>query len=343
MFGKPRHVFDFFLSARAAATNGRSVGLSLVGVLVLAAFGGGLCRAAEDEIPEPEKITLETKDSVNLKCMWYAGTKGKSSVPIIMVHGLGGKKEDFNALALYLQAAGNAVIVPDLRGHGGSIKYKGVAEPFKKYDELKGAEYDAVMRAMIKFDIERCKKFLMEKHNEGELNIDMLCVIGAQEGAVLATNWAESDWNWAPIGDRKQGQDVKALILLSPEDTIKKTKVRMLEALKYPPIAGTTAPRISIMIAVGQQDNGAFREAKKMHEQLEKVRGKVKPEDRAKLQDLVLDAYPTSLQGVALLDPKNKLGLEGLSIGDRIRIFIQRRLVDRQADFKWEERQQAAN
>ena len=118
---------------------------------------GELCRAAEgaDEIPEPENITLETKDLLLLKCTWYAGWKGKKSVPILMLHGAGGNRNDYAPLAEYLQKQGHAVLVPDLRGHGGSTKFKGGAAPKHKSGvDLTPKEIQASYYAMVEFDID---------------------------------------------------------------------------------------------------------------------------------------------------------------------------------------------
>ena len=70
-------------------------------------------------------------------------------------------------------------------------------------------------------DVEMCKAFLMEKNNNKELNIDKLCLVGAEMGAVVAVDWAARDWSWPILPGRKQGQDVKALVLLSPEWSFK--------------------------------------------------------------------------------------------------------------------------
>src|SRR4051812_12911603 len=78
------------------------------------------------KIPEPEEIDLTTKDGVVLRATYFAGTQGKESVPIIMLHGLGGKRNEFADLAKELQKTkGCAILCPDLRGHGDSTKVLG--------------------------------------------------------------------------------------------------------------------------------------------------------------------------------------------------------------------------
>ena len=73
--------------------------------------------------PPPKRISLTTKDQVLLSCVFYAGTNDDQTVPIILVHGWGGVGGEFSGLAEFLQVNfGHAVIVPDLRGHGASVR-----------------------------------------------------------------------------------------------------------------------------------------------------------------------------------------------------------------------------
>ena len=51
----------------------------------------------------------------------------------------------------------------------------------------------AQFKAMVTCDMEAVKKFLWERNNAGELNIDKLCVVGAEMGASVAVNFALAD------------------------------------------------------------------------------------------------------------------------------------------------------
>lgn len=318
---------------RAPLVKSAAVSLLLWGIVGL---GGHVCCAADDEteIPEPENITLDTKDGLNLKCTWFAGTKGKSTVPIIMLHGFLGNRNQYFSLAKYLQNEGHAVIVPDLRGHGGSTKFKN-GSVFKATD-MKDSERTAVFSEMIALggDVETCKKFLMQQHNDEQLNIEMLCVVGAEASTVLAVNWAVADWAVPSVPAFKQGQDVKALILLSPEMKIEKTSLTNVNAVKLPIISGKgTADRLSIMIAYGSGDHKAAAEARKFYDPFKRARPAPEKKDEARLLDLFFDDYDTELQGTELLNPRNKL-----AINKRISNFITLRLVNKQNNFKWQDR-----
>ncbi|MES1213721.1 MAG: alpha/beta fold hydrolase [Singulisphaera sp.] len=272
----------------------RWIGISALVVMTLA-----LPRPlfAEEEQPKaklpPRKdVTLSAEDDMALKATFWPGPNGKDSVPVIALHGYGGSRHDYSALAEFLQEKGCAVLAPDLRGHGESTL---VPESNRR---LSAADMPIAAFAGMIDDVEAAKKFLMQRNNAGELNIDKLCLIGADMGAVVGANWAIDDWNWPPLAVGKQGQDVKAIILLSPPEKFK--SLRMLEALNDRSVRS----QVAFYIAVGNQDPTAVREATKIHNTLKKFHPlPVKPED----QDLFFDRrIPTRLQGTKLLGKEFK-------------------------------------
>ena len=89
----------------------------------------------EVEIPKYEHIILDTPDGVRLKCTYFAPPKLKDpeasvsatpAMPFILLHGWDGDRRQLLKYGLYLQKAGHAVIVPDLRGHGQSLSVEGL-------------------------------------------------------------------------------------------------------------------------------------------------------------------------------------------------------------------------
>ncbi len=89
-------------------------------------------------------------------------------IPFLLIHDWGGSRADLLPFAEYLQKSGYAVIVPDLRGHGESTARAGGTA---KLDSAKFRKSDM---AGVLLDIERCKKYLVQRNNDGELNIDLL-------------------------------------------------------------------------------------------------------------------------------------------------------------------------
>ncbi len=65
--------------------------------------------AADDEkIAPPENVSLKTRDGVTLAATFYTSNKAKEAVPIMLLHGSKGTRDDFSALALVLQKAVSA-------------------------------------------------------------------------------------------------------------------------------------------------------------------------------------------------------------------------------------------
>jgi pimeloyl-ACP methyl ester carboxylesterase len=304
-----------------------------------------LAQPAEEElkVPDPENITLETKDRVPIHCTYYAGgfietpgdkekgkvkTKpGKEVVPIIMLHGWEGSRGDYDILASGLQRMGHAVIAPDLRGHGRStsVRLANGEEKEIELDRLRRQD----MEAGFLQDVEAVKKFLFEKNNAGELNIELLCVVGADVGAIVAVNWAALDWSRRQFPAFKQGRDVKALVLLSPTQTHK--GFSLSKTIQHPVVRGG----LSLMLVVGAQDKKALQDTEAVYSRVERFHADppTDADERMKKQDLFKIEAPTSLQGTELLRAR------GLNVNVAIATFIDWRLVRKTEDYPaWAER-----
>ena len=172
-------------------------------------------------------------------------------------------------------------------------------------------------------DVEAAKKFLLDKNNAGELNIELLCVVGADVGSIVAVNWAAYDWSRRQLPAFKQGLDVKALVLVSPETSFK--GYTLTTSLKHPVIQN----KLSIMLVVGEEDRTASREAQKIYSQLERQREQpTDPKDR----DLVYLKPNTTLQGTKLIN------VAAFKLPDVIAFFIDQRLVRKSSEFPWTDR-----
>lgn len=310
-----------------------SLGLLAIALLTgAAAFGQDKKEEEEKNKPiAPENISLETKDGVTIKATYYASKLKKKAIPIIMLHGWEGNRGDFHNLAAVLQNQGYAVICPDLRGHGQSLKYKvpgGGAEEFE-LEKMKGADLEKMV-----LDVEACKKYLLEKNNAGELNIEALCVVGSQLGCSIAMMWSVLDWDQRILPAFKQGQDVKAMILLSPVETFRGVTYR--GPMGHPIVSGKASIgtcRFNTLICVGKEDAKAHADAKKMYTALLKFHGKppAKEEDAAKKQDLFFLEEETSLQGTDLIR-------NGLQTPAYIQKFLYLRLSLKLDEYEWTER-----
>lgn len=309
----------------------RRTSLSYFLILLLLALAGGwptsvpslLAEEEETELPEPIDEKLESKDAISklvMHCTYYPSLLGKEAIPVLLLHGRGGTRADYEFLATYLQQQGHAVIVPDLRGHGDSSEVllangqhvKLIPSKMKKLDFL----------AMAK-DLEVIKSWLLQKNNAEELNMEMLVVVGADMSTVTAMNFALRDWTVPELINYKNCKDVKALVLLSPQRTYEGTDMNL--ALKHPSVGHA----LSIMVAVGKKDSSADNEAKKIVTLLERQHGEVASNKKKKEdKEIVFYAEDTSLQGTKLVD-------ENMKVGPIIAQFIQFRVRAFADSWEW--------
>lgn len=291
------------------------------------------------EIAKPENMTLPTKDGLNVHCTYYAGgviqktekelvaKPGKEVVPVILIHGFEGNRKEFEPLALMLQRRGHAVMTVDLRGHGDSnrVILANGSEKTVEPSKLRPTDFRA-----MEVDVEAVKKFLLEKNNAGTVNLELLCVVGAELGGLVATNWVAADWSRQDLPAFKQGKYAKALIVLSPIGSEKGYSASA--AWKHPIYQ---SPSFSIMLVAGKRDSKSTSEAKQIYNRLEKAHPLPEDEkERVERQTLFLIDPDTELSGTKLVDPHARLPMVALTIDQ----FITLRLVNKQADYPWAER-----
>jgi hypothetical protein len=165
--------------------------------------------------------------------------------------------------------------------------------------------------------METVKSFLIVQNNAGELNIDKLCIVGAEMGAIIAADWAQLDWSWPVLSNGKQGQDVKALVLISPESNFKGMK--LIDAVSAPEIRG----ELAIMLIAGRKNSRYSEEASKLNKHFAKYHvDKTSP-------TLELLRPETKLQGAKLLSEKS-LGVEA-AIVKFVDLLVKK-------PFPWDER-----
>lgn len=276
-----------------------------------------------EKIPSPVELggnDLLTKDGVILKATFYPSTKGKDAVPLILLHMWKGDRREYSTLAPALQQLGYAVLVPDLRGHGESTQ----RQFGNTVETLDAAKFNAGDFArMVQYDMETLKSFLMKKNNEGELNIEKLGIVGAEMGASVALDWARLDWSWPLLGGQKQGQDVKALVLLSPEFSFRGLSAK--PAMSHPAVRS----QLSMLIAVGARNSRATADANRLYTMLERYHPEPPADEAATKKDLFFGKFDTELQGTKMLGQR-------LNVEQWIASFVKMRLADQ--TFLWRDR-----
>jgi len=249
-----------------------------VGLFLAIAGGmfGGVVGIAADAV---EELRLETSDGIPIAAWYYPPPEEtKAAATVILVHDLEGSHKTVENFARSLQKSGCAVVAPDLRGHGGSgpraaglpgagIKTDGgeARLVFRKADlESMAAATGGRVRdqSALRGEIEAVRNWIKQRSDAGALDIDRLCVVGCGIGATLASMWTAADWNWPPTTTGPQGQQVRALVLISPVWATKGISMSLpltSEALQH---------RIPIMLLAGKAD----RDASRLFDQLKRYR-----------------------------------------------------------------------
>jgi hypothetical protein len=179
------------------------------------------------------------------------------------------------------------------------------------------------------------KKFLWDKNNNRELNIDKLCVVGEELGASIALNFAYLDAKDYEKGRQfhhryKLGRFVKALVLISPSWSFRGLSVN--DAMNDPYVQKD----IALLFIVGKDNDNAVRDMKRLLSFVEQSHPEPKGDDKEKNlseKTLFIAKRPTNLQGDKLLAPQ--FGVQSLLVE-----FISRRLIKspESKEWTWKER-----
>jgi pimeloyl-ACP methyl ester carboxylesterase len=256
--------------------------------------------------PPPEVVSLITRDGVQLRMTYFpsakkAGTEEAKQVsPVILLHDHKATRAVFNSLAQRLQATGDAkkgpafaVVGVDLRGHGESTKQQFPNGEDATIDFAKPNKPGLI--AMAAYDMEAVRSFLIGKNDAGELNLNKLCIVGVGMGANVGANWALQDWLAPPLAIGKQGQDVKALVLISPKWSY--TGLSFQAPMK----SRALKERVAWLIAYGAQDPKAKSDVTRIEKQLERFHPKPAQVAAQPAGSLQIIAWPSKLQGGTLL------------------------------------------
>ena len=281
------------------------------------------------EIENPETVVLVTKDNVELRAEWFPGKPDKTTVPVILIHDWAGNRKDLYALADFLhREKGFSVIVPDLRGHGQSISRKNSDQEIKAKDFRKN-DFIGILE-----DIEACKRFLVAKNNLGEVNIDLLVIGVVGKMSPFAVDYTLRDWQWPPLAGVKQGQDVKAVVMISPEKRFKSAS--MTPAFRIPLISGKNAEPIPMFLTWGKGHSLTSREGQSIYSTLIGSRREdaaaIPDDEKWKQLTVIKREYNSKSSGKRLVEEKSKL------ISGDIGLFIENKVADRKDEFRWQDR-----
>ena len=250
-------------------------------------------RTAKKEKPEPRVVDLRTKDGMELQAFYFPSSKGKEAIPVLIIHEWKGQASPYINLVKALAAADCAVLVPVYRAHGKSTTYKDRTGKEKKFNLAAMNKVD--IKNIMAYDIEEAKRFLKEENNAEKLNLNALAVIGVKEGAVLAANWSSNDWKFPQVGLKKQGQDVKALVFISPEKLLK--GVTIDQALMDPHLL-----RLPLMIVEGNRSGTS--DAAKIHKKLAGIKRRM---GGGEIKGLEFMEMPEKLNGPMLINQSKKV------------------------------------
>jgi hypothetical protein len=149
--------------------------------------------------------------------------------------------------------------------------------------------------------MEAVKEFIKEEHQAGNLNMNKMGIVGPEMGASIAAFYAALDWAKAPYEDAQpgfqtpRGQDVRALVLISPENSFRGlTMAKVIPDLKDP------EKQIAILVCTGS-DAKDKAQSEKIFDML------LQPPAQNKKR-MHFKSYPAKLTGTDMLG--KRLGVE---------------------------------
>jgi len=278
-----------------------------------------------------ETRTLTTEDGVSIHITYYRSTEEKEAAVVVLLHMKDGNRFvwEGDGLAKKLQQEGYAVVTVDLRQHGeskiGGAVGGGNANQSNKKKGKKGSGMDlkpVEYELMYEQDMEAVKQFIFTEHQAGRLNMNKMAIVGAEMGASVGAAYAVLDWDKAPYDDSSddryktpRGQDVKALVLISPQEKFHGLLLsRAIQVLKNPDLG------IAFFVCSGN-DSKDEAQSKKIFDMLMNPAG-----DKKRMASRT---YGAKLSGTDLL-------YKGLTLEDDIVGFLNSTV--KKVDSPWRDR-----
>ena len=281
-----------------------------------------------------EDHTLSSaRDSWPIHVTYYPSRLKENAAVVVLLHMKGGSRLVWTrkgGLAEALQSQGFAVIAADLRKHGQS-KLAGGAAAAKKKGRKKGGDSNLTRRdyaLMVISDMEAIKKFVSAEHTKKRLNMRKLAVVGAGMSSPVAVVFSANDWLKKPHNDAPtlaaktpRGQDVRALVLLSPQGSLPGMTIN--RPMKY--LKGKAA----FLVCVGDRKSRVpVADANRVYNFLKPI--SEDPETRINW----INTFPVQLQGTGLLG--KRIGVE-----DVVLAFLKKYVGDLKDP--WKDRRSRVN
>ena len=272
---------------------------------LLAPASQATCQAKPPPAPVP--IEIKTTDGVLLHATYYGPAQGRKAPIAVLMGDQDESRAVLESLALHLQSPRSsdeeadkkseplswAVLAVDLRGQGDSVHQRHPSGRTQDLNNLKLSR--AVLTAMIQLDMEAVRRELVDRNDTGEINLNRLAYVGVGMGALVATNAAAVDWSVQRLNASKQGEDVKALVLISPPWSLK--GVGVLNALRQPGVRS----EVATLLLYGKENRRSATDAERIHKLLEKGHPAVVSPQAGSLPSLLNIGGPSSLKGSAWL------------------------------------------
>jgi predicted alpha/beta hydrolase len=206
-----------------------AIALFCVSVLLLQNASANAQQKSVTGKGEPKDVTLKASGGMLIQATYFESPAGKESPVVILLTGTEGPEKTgarnrrvWQPTALMLQKSGFAVMTVDLRKHGDSVP----AAVGTEAPTVKAAADDYPL--MVAADLEAVKAFLLEEHAAERLNIRKLGIVSMGSSSMVAAAFTVADWAKTPYPDAPtlaartpRGQDVRALIMYSPNTNVK--------------------------------------------------------------------------------------------------------------------------
>ena len=266
--------------------------------------------------PSSKIEQLTTRDGWPIEITYFRSNAEdrKESPVVVLLHRLdpvrGSRLIWKNGFAKRLQQQRYAVVTVDLRKHGKSNR-EGNNDSAGKMRGRKGNH--GGLRPldyfrMITEDLETVKTFILSEHHKEQLNVRKMAIIATEESAPIALNFSWNDWLKIPYDDgatfetrTPKGQDIRAIILLSPVENLPRTPSR-------PALASLRNPEwdIAFLIINGAQDKLDRGNSQRIYK---KLIGKGKNQDRVYFKEY----ENLKLRGTDMLG--KKINIEKIMLG----------------------------